>query len=279
MLALWQTNIRRLLAYSSIAHGGYILIGVAVGLAHAERYDGGEASTGLAASTARRRRGAFLSGGVLPGDDRGLCGAEISRRPRRQVDGVDELAGLGRTRPLPAMALAVSMFSLAGVPPLAGFWGKLTLFTGAGRRCSVRRRRLAAAVVRRVGDYRRHQRGDRNGLLSARRGSDVFPHEHDIAATRQGRRGRRRLVGDGRLYADGARRRRLSRPDHSVDRSCGPFTSPSPADRRRRNRSGVAQSSFDAAVSEVAGTIGTSSIPSKNRRLQAAPPGAAVDGG
>jgi len=50
-----------------------------------------------------------------------------------QVETVDELAGLGRTRPWAAAAIGVFMFSLAGIPPLAGFWGKLTLFASALR--------------------------------------------------------------------------------------------------------------------------------------------------
>ena len=52
-------------------------------------------------------------------------------RPDRRLDAVDELAGLGRTRPAAAAVLAVCMFSLAGVPPLAGFWGKLLVFGSA----------------------------------------------------------------------------------------------------------------------------------------------------
>ena len=50
---------------------------------------------------------------------------------RREVNDVDELAGLARSQPLVAGALAVFMFSLAGLPPLAGFWGKLNLFGSA----------------------------------------------------------------------------------------------------------------------------------------------------
>ncbi len=128
LVALWQTDIRRLLAYSSIAHGGYILIGVAAGLAHAEAFDGGQMNgfqlhgVGAAffylAMYCLATIGAFAALKYLGGRE-------------KQIDGIDELAGLGRTRPLPAMALAVSMFSLAGVPPLAGFWGKLTLFGSA----------------------------------------------------------------------------------------------------------------------------------------------------
>jgi NADH-quinone oxidoreductase subunit N len=49
----------------------------------------------------------------------------------RQVNDVDELAGLGRTRPGAALAMAIFLFSMAGIPPLAGFWGKLGLFSAA----------------------------------------------------------------------------------------------------------------------------------------------------
>ena len=56
--------------------------------------------------------------------------AHLGRLPR-QVEAIDELAGLGRTRRATAAALAVCLFSLAGVPPLAGLWGKLWLFGSA----------------------------------------------------------------------------------------------------------------------------------------------------
>ena len=48
-----------------------------------------------------------------------------------KVDDVEHLAGLGRSRPLLAASIGVFMFSLSGIPPLAGFWGKLALFTSA----------------------------------------------------------------------------------------------------------------------------------------------------
>jgi NADH-quinone oxidoreductase subunit N len=49
----------------------------------------------------------------------------------RPVETVEDLAGLGRTQPIWALALAVCLFSLAGIPPLAGFWGKFELFAAA----------------------------------------------------------------------------------------------------------------------------------------------------
>ncbi|MFV1964139.1 MAG: NADH-quinone oxidoreductase subunit N [Pirellulaceae bacterium] len=119
--ALWQQNIRRLMAYSSVAHAGYLLIGLAVATAAAEI---GTSQGGIAATLfyvfvyALASLGTFAALSFLGGKQR-----ELSR--------VDELAGLARIRPMTAAAIAVCMFSLAGIPPLAGFWGKLTLFLGA----------------------------------------------------------------------------------------------------------------------------------------------------
>ncbi|HKD35378.1 MAG TPA: NADH-quinone oxidoreductase subunit N [Pirellulales bacterium] len=126
VLALWQDNIRRLLAYSSIAHGGYILIGVAVGLATAANGDPSISPELNGVGTALFYLAVYCLATIAAFAALHYLGSQD-----RQVDGVDELTGLGRTRPLPALALAVAMFSLAGVPPLAGFWGKFTLFSGA----------------------------------------------------------------------------------------------------------------------------------------------------
>ena len=81
------------------------------------------------------------------------------------------------------------MFSLTGIPPLAGFWGKLLVFGGA---LSVepcrRRRRWPAMVVCRRGDSRRAERRRGRGLLPADRRRDVLPHSLGDAS-RPGRRG------------------------------------------------------------------------------------------
>ncbi len=121
MMALWQNNLRRLLAYSSIAHAGYMLIGLSVALA----MPGGPGSwNGLGALLFYLSVYAVATIGTF-------AALEYLGRRDAEVTAVDELAGLGRGRPFVAAALAVFMFSLAGIPPLAGFWGKLALFFSA----------------------------------------------------------------------------------------------------------------------------------------------------
>jgi NADH-quinone oxidoreductase subunit N len=124
LLALCQGNVRRLMAYSSIAHAGYMLIGLAVGFAvaggatEAENFDGIGAMLFYLLVYAAATAGTFAVLTYLSSE-------------RRPLDTVDQLAGLSASFPKTAAALAVFMFSLTGLPPLAGFWGKLTLFTGA----------------------------------------------------------------------------------------------------------------------------------------------------
>jgi len=131
VIALWQDNIRRMLAYSSIAHAGYLMVGLAAGFA-AQGVGGEAAADGLngfgatllyLAVYALATLGTFAAltylGGPSADDADGT------------IDHVEQLAGLARRRPLTASAIAVFMFSLAGIPPLAGFWGKFALFTSA----------------------------------------------------------------------------------------------------------------------------------------------------
>lgn len=121
LTALWQEHLRRLLAYSSIGQAGYILAALTVGLGGADvssREDGLAAVLLYLAVYALAAIGAFS---VLEG----------LRRTGRPVETLDDLAGLSRHRPWAAAGLAVFMFSLAGVPPLAGFWGKWAVVLGA----------------------------------------------------------------------------------------------------------------------------------------------------
>ena len=125
VLALWQDNLRRLLAYSSIANAGYMLIGIAVGLVTPPiGFNGVGATFFYLCVYAAATLGAFA---VLAYLGRG----HHAQHGPQQVESVEELAGLGRTRPVMAAAMAVSMFSLAGLPPAAGLWGKLLVFGSA----------------------------------------------------------------------------------------------------------------------------------------------------
>lgn len=121
-VALLQDNLKRLLAYSSIAHAGYLMVGVAVAF-----YNGPSAT------------GAFLGvQGILfylvayVLMTLGVFGIIIAlSTPERPVLTVEDLAGLGRTHPVTALCLAICLFSLAGIPPLAGFFGKFQIFYSA----------------------------------------------------------------------------------------------------------------------------------------------------
>ena len=115
--ALWQDNLRRMMAYSSIAHAGYMLIGLAAGFAVAD--SGGVGATAFYLLVYAFASLATFAALVYLGSE------------TREVNEIDELSGLSRTHPLIAAVIAISMFSLAGIPPLAGFWGKFSLFFSA----------------------------------------------------------------------------------------------------------------------------------------------------
>jgi NADH-quinone oxidoreductase subunit N len=119
--ALWQRDLRRMLAYSSIANAGYMLIGVAAALAAGQApvgYDGFGATLLSLIVYSVAALGAFATLAYLSDG-------------QRETSQLDQLGGLPKRRPLAAALLTIFMFSLSGIPPLAGFWGKLTLFTSA----------------------------------------------------------------------------------------------------------------------------------------------------
>lgn len=124
LLALPQRSVKRMLAYSSIAHAGYLLIGVvSAGAAGAREKALGGILFYLAAYSATAI-GAFAIVGAL------------ERRGRDEHDAADawdlqRFAGLAARRPALAFAMAVFLLSLAGIPPTAGFLGKLYIFQAA----------------------------------------------------------------------------------------------------------------------------------------------------
>jgi NADH-quinone oxidoreductase subunit N len=111
--AINQTNIKRLMAYSSIGHVGYALIGIAAG-----------GQSGATAVLVYMTIYLFMNVGTFGCI---LC----MRRNGTMVEGIDDLSGLGKSNPKMALALLIFMFSMAGIPPLAGFFGKLYVFLAA----------------------------------------------------------------------------------------------------------------------------------------------------
>jgi len=111
--ALGQMNVKRMLAYSSIGHAGYILMGIMVA---PER--GTEAFLFYLLAYALTNLGAF--GVLIALEQRGEAAWSL-----------DDFNGLFQRRPMLAVAMALFMLSLAGVPPTAGFWGKFFIFTAA----------------------------------------------------------------------------------------------------------------------------------------------------
>src|SRR5690606_1552562 len=104
--AIAQKNIKRLMAYSSIGHVGYALIG-------------------LAAGTQEGARGMLFYMLIYIVMNVGTFACILAMRVGgKAVEDVTDLAGLAKTRPGMALALAGLMFSMAGIPPLAGIWGK-----------------------------------------------------------------------------------------------------------------------------------------------------------
>ncbi|MBI4161458.1 MAG: NADH-quinone oxidoreductase subunit N [Acidobacteria bacterium] len=117
LVALAQDDVKRLLAYSSIAHAGYLLIGVTVGTP-----EGVRAVLFYLCGYACMTLGAF---GVV-----GFVGRrEGEEEPADHA--LADFAGLGRRRPLAALAMSLYLLSLTGIPPTAGFLGKFYVFRAA----------------------------------------------------------------------------------------------------------------------------------------------------
>jgi NADH-quinone oxidoreductase subunit N len=124
LLALPQRSVKRMLAYSSIAHAGYLLLGVVSAEAAGARDLSVASVLFYLAVYCATVIGAFAVVGVL---ERRAHGGE---EPSEAWD-LSRFAGLGRRRPGLAFAMAVFLFSLAGIPPTAGFFAKLYVFKAA----------------------------------------------------------------------------------------------------------------------------------------------------
>ncbi|NTJ42100.1 NADH-quinone oxidoreductase subunit NuoN [Agrobacterium larrymoorei] len=112
--AIGQKNIKRLMAYSSIGHMGYALVGLAAG-----------SEAGVA--------GVLIYMAVYMGMTLGTfaCILAMRRKDVGNVENVDDLSGIASSNPFMALVLTALMFSLAGIPPLAGFFGKYYVFLAA----------------------------------------------------------------------------------------------------------------------------------------------------
>ena len=121
LVAILQSNVKRLLGYSTIAQAGYILVGVAA--IAASTPDGGVDGLGPSgvlfylAAYAVTNLAAFF--------------AVMAIAHRTGSDQIDDLAGMAKRAPILSGVLALSMVSLIGIPPTAGFMGKLYLFNAA----------------------------------------------------------------------------------------------------------------------------------------------------
>jgi NADH-quinone oxidoreductase subunit N len=112
--AIGQTNIKRLLAYSSINNVGFALVGLACGT-----------PAGVAATMS------YLAIYVVMTIGSFVCILQMRDAEGRPIETIASLAGLSQSRKGLAAALAIFMFSLAGIPPLFGFWAKFLVFSAA----------------------------------------------------------------------------------------------------------------------------------------------------
>src|SRR5262245_15800668 len=111
--AIGQRNIKRLMAYSSIGHMGFALVG-------------------LAAGTEEGVQGVLVYMAIYITMTLGIFACILSmRRDGQMVEEIGDLAGLARTKPAMAFFLAMLLFSMAGIPPLAGFFAKFYVFLAA----------------------------------------------------------------------------------------------------------------------------------------------------
>jgi len=111
--AIGQNNIKRLMAYSSIGHMGFALVG-------------------LAAGSEQGIQGVVVYMTIYLMTNLGVFAVILAMRRQGQlVEDIADLAGLSKTQPMVAASLAILMFSLAGIPPMAGFFGKFYVFMAA----------------------------------------------------------------------------------------------------------------------------------------------------
>ena len=113
LAAILQNNIKRLLAYSSIGHVGYMLIGLAAG-----------SESGI--------RGMIIYVSIYIIMNIAIFSVLLSMKVKNQyVENISDISGLSKKNPIISIVLTIAMFSMAGIPPLAGFFGKFYIFIAA----------------------------------------------------------------------------------------------------------------------------------------------------
>jgi NADH:ubiquinone oxidoreductase subunit 2 (subunit N) len=120
LLALRQTQVKRLLAFSSLAHVGYMLLGLGIAV-YAGQAAGAEGSFFHLVNHGLMKGLAFLAAGAL------LYVLHIARGSHNPLTTAD-LVGAAKRYPLPALALSIAVLGLGGLPPLAGFMSKWQIF-------------------------------------------------------------------------------------------------------------------------------------------------------
>lgn len=120
VLALMQTNIKRMLAYSGVAHSGYMLVGLLAGPR------GGDGMLGDGAAAVMYYMSIYGIANLTA-----FAVLSILRSGERPAESLRDVTGLLRRHPSLAMLVALAMFTLMGLPPTAGFWGKMSLFGSA----------------------------------------------------------------------------------------------------------------------------------------------------
>ena len=137
LAACWQNNVRRILAYSSIAQAGYIAIGFVVvgkayGLAPTTAFNGipiSPAQLGLAGALLLILGHALMKTGAFIGTAQ--VASMVSKNDANDPDDISNYAGLVSRAPVTALCMLIFMFALAGIPPTAGYFGKFVLFSSA----------------------------------------------------------------------------------------------------------------------------------------------------
>jgi len=137
LAACWQNNVRRILAYSSIAQAGYIaigfvVVGAAYGSAPVTTFNGiaiPADQLAIAGALLLILAHALMKTGAFVGSAQ--VASMVSKNSEVDPDDISNYAGLGRRAPITAFCMTIFMFALAGIPPSAGYIGKFVLFSSA----------------------------------------------------------------------------------------------------------------------------------------------------